>query len=177
MPPSPDAKTDEVQTDPPRPRQARSPLRWVPIVLLILVLPVLIFAGVRRAYDHLLTKTETPGTRQLRTVGVAVRRYAQEHGGNYPPSLQAMVDDGTLPPAMRACPGGHVGYEYLGGGLNEQQATNGTVLVYEPVAANAGRGSAFLYADGSTAWITADAVKQELDMGLPPTRRTPTDGR
>ena len=163
-------------TDPaPATRPRRSPLRWLPVVLLILALPVLIFAGMRFVFRRLVPPVDTAGVRQLRVVGQAVRRFAQEHNGVYPPSLAAMVDAGTLPADARDCPptadGTRVPYVYpafAAAGLREQTVTNGTVLAYEPLAAGDAGGSAVLYADGSVTWISADALTDELDHGKPP---------
>ena len=148
-----------------------SAVRWLPIVLVILALPVLIFAGVRVAFRRIVASTDTPGVRQLHEVGTVVRRYAQAHGGNYPASLDDLVDAGDLSHAMTLCPGGRYPYTYLGGGLSEQTVTNGTVLAHEPLAADDDRGGAVLYADGSTSWVARTELEEELKRGVPPAKR------
>ena len=163
--------------DPHTPLPRRSPIasfvRWLPIVLLILATPVLIFAGVRVAFRHLSARTDTPGVRQLHEVGVAVRRYAQEHGGTYPAELGDLVGPGGLSAAMTVCPGTRVPYTYQGGRWSEQQVTNGFVLAYEPPGANGDRGSAVLYADGSASWVDRTDLDEELKRGKPPEPRSP----
>lgn len=159
--------TEAAALPPPRRSPAASFVRWLPIILLVLATPVLIFAGVRVAFRRLSARTDTPGVRQLHEVGVAVRRYAQEHGGNYPAELGDLIGPGGLTPAMTVCPGTHVRYVYQGGRSSEKQVTNGFVLAYEPPEANGGRGSAVLYADGSASWVDRGDLDDELNRGKP----------
>ena len=152
---------------PPRRSPAVSFVRWLPVVLLIMATPVLIFAGVRVAFRHLSARTDTPGVRQLHEVGVAIRRYAQEHDGNYPAELSDLVGPGGLTAAMTVCPGTPVPYVYQGGKYGERQVTNGFVLAYEPPEVNGDRGSAVLYADGSASWVDRMDLDGELKRGKP----------
>ena len=162
----------DADSPPPRSR-LRSALAIVGMVVLVVALPVLIFAAVHRIFGHLSRATENANTRQLHRVGLAVRQWADDHGGTYPPSLADLVDARLMPAALLAIPGtgGRDRYTYLGDGLTERTAANGTVLAYEPKGANEGHGNALLFADGGTAWVAADRLALELKDGTAPGRR------
>jgi len=161
---------DPTTAAPPR----RHPVLWALVALGILALPVGIILGVLSAYEHVLRPTiDTPSTRRLHEIGQALHRYAQDHGGRYPASLAALAEDQGLPPDLATvpatmAPGGPFEYVYLGGGLSEQTTANGTVLAYEPPAANDGRGSHVLFGDGTDTWVAAADLQGELDRGKAP---------
>jgi len=160
---------DDPTAAPPR----RRPLLWGLVALGILALPAAIILAVLTAYQHVIRPTEdTPSTRRLHEIGQALHRYAQDHGGRYPGSLAALAADQALPPDLptvpTTAPGGPFEYAYLGGPQSEQTTTNGTVLAYEPPAANGGRGSHVLYADGTETWVAAADLQAELDRGRAP---------
>ena len=50
---------------------------------------------------------------------------------------------------------GHVSYIYLGKGLSAESATEGTVLLYEPLSNHTGDGMNVLFADFHVEWLTA----------------------
>jgi hypothetical protein len=164
--------------DAPTPPARRSPLRWLPVIAVILLIPVLIFGSITYLFRHVVSPAaDTPAARQLQHVGVALRTFAAAHGGGYPDDLATLVREGTLTADQLACPpdagvpGGPFPYVYLGRGLSEQTVANGTVLAYDPIAAHAGRGSTLLFGDGSTTWVTADELPKELEHGRPPAGR------
>ena len=165
MPTSPLDTADDNAAAPPRPPLVAA-LRWLPLVLLIFAIPVAIFLGWRVIFRRANAADDTPGVRQLKAVGVALRRYAADHGGAYPPTLAAL----ELPPKQIVCPtdGEPLVYAAQGKGWTEQQVTNGTILAYEPSSADDNHGSAILFADGSVSWVDAMDLKDELDHGKPP---------
>ena len=151
----------------------RHVFRWVLMALFVMALPAAIIVGVLKGYQHILRPTiDTPSTRRLHEIGQALHRYAQDHGGRYPGSLAALASDQGLPADLPTVPtsaaGGPFEYLYLGGPLSEQTTTNGTVLAYEPTAANGGRGSHVLYADGTDTWVAAADLEAELHRGQAP---------
>jgi hypothetical protein len=162
---------DDVQTAPP---PARHLVRWTLVVLGILGLPVLIYIATRAVFQHIVRPPDdTPSTRKLHEISVALHRFAQEHNGEYPGSL-ADLGRGQNPPVdLSTIPGGRDDYLFPGKGLADQTAANGTVLVYEPITANRGRGSHVLYADGTETFIAAKDLDDELQRGRPPTQAPP----
>ena len=169
--------SDEVAARPPAPAPARAPrrhvLRWVLVVGVILATPAVIFTGVLTLYRHIMANAEdTPSTRRLHQIGLALHTYAQDHGGAYPDSLADLAVAQGLPADLPTCPsaapGGPYEYVYKGHGLGEQRAANGTVLVYEPIAANGDAGSHLLYADGTQVWVATVNLDNELFRGRGP---------
>ena len=169
--------SDDAAVPPPAAAPSRPPrrhvVRWVLVALLILATPAAIFTGVLTLYRHLMSTAEdTPGTRRLHQIGVAIQAYAQDHGGAYPDSLADLATAQGLPADLPICPtsapGGPYEYLYKGRGLGERSAANGTVLVYEPPAVNGGTGSHLLYADGSQVWVAKVNLDDELYRGRGP---------
>ncbi len=159
--------------DVPAPPPPRHLLRWFGVTLCILALPVLIFAATRAVFSRLVQPpADTPAARKLREIGHALHRYAEAHEGAYPKSLADLARDQKLPDDLStvptAAPGGPYDFVYVGGKLSDQTAANGSVLLYDPPAANGGLGSHVLYADGSDTWIPADNLRMELDRSRAP---------
>ncbi len=147
---------------------------WLGVALAILGLPVIVFWVTLRVYHGIGAPPETASTRRLHVIGDALHAFAQDHGGAYPTTLADLAAAQHLPADLPTCPtdapGGPFAYEYHGAGLGEGTAANGTVLAYEPPAANGDRGSHLLYADGTVVWVAAPNLENELFRGRPPER-------
>lgn len=118
----------------------------------------------------------------LRQIGQAIARYAQDNGGQYPPSLAVLAAHEDITPAMMVCPSsndepssatdtagivaelaaaetnapGHkhsLSYVYVGRGLNAKTVSDTTVVAYEPLDNHEGEGTNVLFGDGHVEWI------------------------
>ena len=155
------------------PPPPRHPFRWLLVAVGVLALPVVIILATRAVFRHVVQPPDdSPATRKLQDISHALHRYAHAHDGGYPGSLAALARDQHLPDDLATvpttAPGGPYEFVYLGAGLADQTAANGRVLAYDPPAANGGRGSHVLYADGTDAWVPADELQTELDHSNPP---------
>lgn len=118
----------------------------------------------------------------LRQIGQAIAHYAQDNGGQYPPSLGVLVAHEGIAPSLLVCPSasdtpsaasdtagvvadidaaeknapGHkycLSYVYIGRGLTIETATAKTVVVYEPLTNHDDDGAHVLFGDGHVDWI------------------------
>jgi prepilin-type processing-associated H-X9-DG protein len=136
----------------------------------------------------------------LRQIGMAVRLYADENGGRFPPDLETLLMTQDVIASMFVCPssnddaakgpttqavirelrsGAHYcSYVYVGAGLGNDTATEAHVVAYEPVANHHGDGMNVLYGDGHVEFLNrpeSDRVLDELRHGHnPPRVGTPT---
>jgi hypothetical protein len=105
--------------------------------------------------------------RQLRLIGKACFLFASQHDGEYPETLDALVEDGGLEPAMLRPPQDpSARYQYL------RPATDGSttaphnrdhVLAYEDPALNDGPGGYVLFVDGDVQWLKADELNRYVE--------------
>jgi prepilin-type processing-associated H-X9-DG protein len=122
----------------------------------------------------------------LRQIGQAIALYAQDHGGQYPPSLAVLLRQGQLSAEAMVCPSsnderasaadtagaadevsaaekseaGHehcLSYVYVGRGLTVATASATAIVAYEPLGNHAGAGTNVLFGDGHVEWV----VKQD----------------
>ena len=133
----------------------------------------------------------------LQLLAMAMRTYALDHGGPFPPDLDALLSlpeyqtvadpDGAVVTArdLLTCPstnhtagpagtplvsGENLSYVYTGSGLTDAAST-AAVLAYEPVEHHRRDGANFLFADGSVKFIPrtqARAMIQQLEKGINP---------
>ena len=118
----------------------------------------------------------------LRQIGLAIALYAQDNGGQYPPSLAVLPAHEDITPAVMVCPAskdeatlttdtaaavaelksaeadapGHkncLSYVYAGRGLNAKTILDTTVLAYEPLDNHNGEGTNVLFGDGHVEFI------------------------
>jgi prepilin-type processing-associated H-X9-DG protein len=129
---------------------------------------------------------------QLRQIGIALQIYSNNNGKHYPPSFDALLDDGlstemfvcsktlderAIGPTTQAVirdfqKPGHNSYVYVAAGASDQSNSSTFVLAYEPIGHH-GPGTNILYGDGHVAYVTrpeAARVLSELQSGFNPPR-------
>jgi hypothetical protein len=98
----------------------------------------------------------------LRDIGAACHAWADEHGGQFPASLQVLVDDGLIPEQLLHSPRGPTGevsYVYIAGQSDKSDPRN--VLAYERVFDKAGKTNV-LFMDGYVEYMRFDEFKKVL---------------
>ncbi len=133
----------------------------------------------------------------LRSIGQAITLYAQDNGGQYPPSLAVLAGQVDISPTAMICPSsndekssatntagvvgeltaaetdaaGHkhcLSYVYVGRKLNAKTISAETILVYEPLTNHDGDGTSVLFGDGHVEFIDKRSwPKVAADAGLP----------
>jgi prepilin-type processing-associated H-X9-DG protein len=115
----------------------------------------------------------------LHQLGLAIRQYTQQCQGNYPDTLEALIQNTPgMSPAVLICPDsndipatgattqalqaglqqpGHNSYIYLGKGMNTKTAPPNVVIAYEAHTNHRGGGINVLYGDGHV--DSANAIK------------------
>lgn len=113
----------------------------------------------------------------VRQIGQAIAIYANDHGGQFPPDLQTVLENEDVTASVFTCPSsndtpaptaattqataagllqpGHLSYLYLGKGLTDQSAGVDTVILYEPLANHASAGMNVLFGDFHVEWLPA----------------------
>lgn len=118
----------------------------------------------------------------LRQIGQAIALYAQDNGGQYPPSLAVLLAHEDITSDVMVCPSsnderslaadsaravdeltaaetnasGHkhcLSYVYAGRGLNVKTMPPTAVVAYEPLNNHGGDGTEVLFGDGHVEWI------------------------
>lgn len=112
----------------------------------------------------------------LRQIGQALSTYADSHGGQFPPTIEALADASDLSPAVFDCPssndmpaeiskpadwatafqpnGHHLSYVYVAGGLSASTVTPESILAYENPHDHLDEGMNVLYGDYHVEWVT-----------------------
>ena len=112
----------------------------------------------------------------MHQIGLAILLYANEHGGAYPGSINLLISEEQLTPAVFICPSGndeaadgkdtaevianvttkphHLSYVYIGQGMTTATAKANTVVLYEHDQDHAGEGINILFGDGHAEWET-----------------------
>ena len=114
----------------------------------------------------------------LRSIGQGLMMYANDHGGQYPDSLAALITDEDMNPGILLCPScngtqatgsttqalladfakpGRCDYIYLGKGLRNPFPPN-LVLAFEPITDHTGKGANVLFGDGHAEWLDQPAM-------------------
>ena len=127
--------------------------------------------------------------------------YAQDYGGQFPPSFDLALVHGDLDAAAFICPASghtpaagpttravaarlvgdpkHCSYVYTGAGLTLKTATPGHVLAYEHLRNHQRNGMNVLFGDGHVEWVestAAERVVAELKAGHNPPRAARAEG-
>lgn len=132
----------------------------------------------------------------LRQIGQAIGLYAQEHGGQYPPSLAVLFSTEDITAEVMICASsndeksvaadmkgveaevaaaeanspGHrhcLSYVYVGKGLTAKSATDKTIVAYERLENHAGQGVNVLFGDGRVEFFSkAEWVKMAGEVGI-----------
>jgi prepilin-type processing-associated H-X9-DG protein len=118
----------------------------------------------------------------LRQIGQAIAIYAQDNGGQYPPSLAVLLAHEDITAGVMLCPSsndeassatdtagavadlaaaetnaaGHkhcLSYIYTGRGLTVATASATSVVAYEPLGNHEGDGTNVLFGDGHVDWV------------------------
>ncbi len=99
----------------------------------------------------------------LRGIGMAVHIWANDHNGEFPPDLQALLDAQLISQDMltsrRGHPPGTPPFVYVEGQSEASDPRN--VLVYESVLGD--EGTSVLFVDGHSEWMKRDGFQQALD--------------
>lgn len=131
----------------------------------------------------------------LRQIGQALAMYAESHGGQFPPTIEALAAASDLTPAVFNCPssndspadvekasdwstaftadGHHLSYVYVAGGLSASGVTPESILAYENPHDHLDEGMNVLYGDYHVEWVTkveADRILAEHPSPGPTTR-------
>jgi prepilin-type processing-associated H-X9-DG protein len=162
-------------------KEGSSHRRW----LVLLVLPILVLIYIRiylqsRAADRAET-TKAKSADNLIYIGLAIKRYAAEHGGEYPDNFATLLTNEDMSSVVFDSPqthdrpasgattkalledltaGGRLSYVYLGRGLSENMADAGDVVVAYEKPGIFPTGSNVLFADGHVEFDGIDAVCQ-----------------
>ncbi|MFA7238040.1 MAG: DUF4190 domain-containing protein [Phycisphaeraceae bacterium] len=105
--------------------------------------------------------------RQMTQTVMAMMSYAIRNDNQFPPDLNSLVKTGAIPPSYLFCPradphGAESDYIYVrpAAGL---QATDDTILLYEPLHNHRGEGMNIAFADGLVVFINATAARSLLE--------------
>ena len=170
----------ETRSPPPRLRLKTS----IATGLLLIALFIVAFA-VRRAQA---TMQAFQSGSNLRELNGYIIRYANDHGGQYPPTLGDLaIYDSTMDPKLLIVPwglsvpadgqtpqqraaqinaGGHCSYRYLGAGLTTQTAAPYTVIAYEDDGSNPIGVTYCLFGDGHGETMTVPQIMQYVVVPL-----------
>lgn len=133
----------------------------------------------------------------MREILLAALMYANEHNGQFPPSLDVLLatEDITsdifvcpsssltsAPGAtaadqaasMRADPAHYLSYIYLGRGLTNDASTPLQIILYEPLTDHGGAGINIGYSDGSVAWLDRKQAITAINAGVSAAATRPT---
>ena len=193
MPPvSPPVSLD--YAPPGRPRRTRLAL-FVAILAAIFLLglmPRILFPPLGRSRE---TANRVKCLQNLRTLGYALRRYADHNAGRFPDSLEPLIASGHADPLDCICPssndtrppgadaaaqarnlhaGAHLSYIYAGKGLTTASDPE-KVLLYEPLDNHAGDGMNVLLLNGTVEFLNKHEARQVLTP--PQAAQQPTPGR
>src|SRR4051812_4926314 len=123
-------------------------------ILLPAFMIALVFGGWRCMETFRANMTRNTCADNLHQIGLAMRMYADAHGGAFPDSLVTLVREVDLNPVVYVCPltnavqpagptsravadeltdGNHLSHVYAARGLRSDVSAN-TVLVFEPLA-------------------------------------------
>jgi prepilin-type processing-associated H-X9-DG protein len=126
----------------------------------------------------------------LRQIGQGLELYANDHGGQYPAQLGALITNADLSPEVFVCPSsndqnatgntaqqilidlarpGHCSYVFLAAGMRKAAIPAGFVVAYEDIDHHEKDGANFLFGDGHVESRTdaANLIKQ-LKAGVNP---------
>lgn len=131
----------------------------------------------------------------LLQIGEALSTYAKSHGGQFPPTMEALAAESDLSPAVFNCPSSndspaevekasdwlvafrpnehHLSYVYVAGGLNASTVKPTSVLAYENLQDHLNAGMNVLYGDYHVEWVDkaeADRIIAEHPSPNPTTR-------
>jgi prepilin-type processing-associated H-X9-DG protein len=179
------------------PAQPRSRFRYV-----VWTVGILVVGGMLASVllPSLCRSTETANrikcASNLRQIGQAIALYAQEHGGQYPPSLAMLPSVEDISAETMTCPSsndekspatdtagivadltaaetnapGHkpcLSYIYTGQSLTEKTATPATIVAYEPLDNHGNDGANVLFGDGHVEFTPKEAwSKLARDAGI-----------
>jgi competence protein ComGC len=133
----------------------------------------------------------TDCAQKLQSIGQALRQYAVDGDGTFPPDLDTLIDAGGIDYGQVVCRsaresagdegdvlrfGENLSYIYLGKGISAD-APPGTVIAYEPVSNHDRDGAHFLLADGSVRFILQTEARAYIDAlndGINPPAVQPT---
>jgi len=124
--------------------------------LVLVLIGVLVIAGVALVLIPIRPRSrEQAGRAQamscLKQVGIALNMYAEDHGGEFPPDLATLADDGYVTdPRIFVSQRGPYAFRYMR--PTGEGAAGETVVAAELVPP--GEGCNVLYADGHVSWET-----------------------
>jgi hypothetical protein len=104
---------------------------------------------------------QTVAQTNARSIAMGCHIYADDHDGNFPPSLETLIDEGHLTLQMLSSPRSwgtdDVDYAYIAGQTTSADPRN--ILVYETVGAE---GRAVAFVDGSTRFLKFGEFEQHI---------------
>lgn len=170
---------------------------WVGLGATCLVLAVIVFSPLFRKRHEAPTRRGCSSN--LRQIGQGLLLYTNDHGPQYPPTLELLIEMAELSPGVFVCPSAahrpaagattreivanfrkdpkaHCSYVYLGATMHANLPAE-HVVAYEPPENHCGEGMNVLYNDGHVEWADAAEAKwiiSELSAGRNPPATRPS---
>ena len=133
----------------------------------------------------------------MREILLAALMYANEHNGQFPPSLDVLLATEDITPdifvcpssnltsapgataadqaaSMRADPAHYLSYIYLGRGLTNDASTPLQIILYEPLTDHGGAGINVAYSDGSVTWMNRKQAIAAISAAVSAAASRPT---
>lgn len=178
-------------------RGKRPPVAWIVISIALLEL-VLVFT---LASGSLVRPRDgSPRLKcadNMREILLAILMYANEHNGQFPPSLDVLLvtedinaetfvcpsSSLTWAPgataadqaaSMRADPAHYLSYIYLGRGLSNDPGVPLQIVLYEPLSDHGGDGINVGYSDGSVTWMNRQQAIAAINAAISAAATRPT---
>ncbi|MBN1764599.1 MAG: hypothetical protein JW860_05025 [Sedimentisphaerales bacterium] len=99
---------------------------------------------------------------QLKSLGMAVMIYKNDHKDMNPPNLEGLVEKADVTPEMLQCPQSRDLYVYRGADL-EDNACAEMILAYDKLSYHNNQGRNVLWADGHVEWMREEDFQKAIE--------------